>query len=220
LLPQLLPAVILAVFAVGAGGSLRGLSRPIAWWGLGLASIALQLLLGRVPVSATPWLGDFGHWVWAAAVASILLVLLRNWRLQTSRMHQIPWAVAALGVGLNLLVIVANAGYMPVSLTALEQTGQAPEIATRSSFRRDLPIDTRTRMPELADVYADPSWLPHPVVASIGDRFLGVGLAGWTFMSVYAARRKRSRSGRIEEPAVRSTIKFSSAAAVSGLLAK
>ena len=219
MLPQLLPAVILAVVAVAAGGSLAGLSRPIAWWGLGLVSIALQLLLERVPVSAAPWLGVYGHWVWAAAVASILLVLLRNWRLQTSRMHQIPWAVAALGVGLNLLVIVANGGYMPVSLTALEQTGQAAEIAGRSSFRRDLPVDTTTRLPELADVYADPSWLPHPVVASIGDRLLGVGLAGWAFVSVYATRRKRPRPGS-EGTDERSTIQFSSAAGESGLLAK
>src|SRR5258708_35016025 len=108
MLPQLLPAVISVLVALAAGGSLAGLSRPIAWWGLGLASIALQLLLQRVPVSAVPWLGDVGHWVWAAAVTSILLVLLRNWRLHYRRVHQIPWAVAALGVGLNLLVIVAN----------------------------------------------------------------------------------------------------------------
>ena len=215
MLPQLLPAVILAVVAVAAGGSLAGLSRPIAWWGLGLVSIALQLVLMRLPVSALPWPADFGHWVWAAAVASILLVLLRNWRLQTSRMHQIPWVVAALGVGLNLIVIAANGGYMPVSLTALEQTGQATEIADRSSFRRDLPIDSTTRLPELADVYADPVWMPHPVVASIGDRLLSVGLAGWAFVSVYATRRRRPRSGS-ERP----TIQFSSAGAGSGLLAK
>ncbi len=219
MLPQLLPAVILAVLALAAGGSLAGLARPISWWWLGLASIALQLLFQRVPVSVAPWLGDYGHWAWAAAVASILLVLLRNWRLQTRRMHQIPWAVAALGVGLNLLVIGANGGYMPVSVNALEQTGQAVEIAGRSSFRRDLPIDTSTRMPELADVYADPVWLPHAVVASIGDRLLGVGLAGWAFVSVYATRRKGLRS--VAEGAEEcSTIQFSSPAAESGLLAK
>jgi hypothetical protein len=219
MLPQLLPSVFLAVVAVAAGGSLAGLSRPIAWWGLGLASIALQLVLGRIPVSAMPWLGDFGHWVWAAAVASILLVLLRNWRLETRRVHQIPWAVAALGVGLNVLVIVANGGYMPVSLPALEETGQAAEIATRSSFRRELPIDASTRLPELADVYADPAWLPNPVVASIGDRLLGAGLAGWVFLSVYATRRKGLWAGR-NGAGERASIQLSSASAESGLLAK
>jgi len=219
MLPQLLPAVILALVALAAGGSLTGLSRPIAWWGLALGSIALQLVLGRLPVSAAPWLGDFGHWVWAAAVASILVVLLRNLRLQTSRMNQIPWAVAALGVGLNMLVIVTNGGYMPVSETALAQTGQAAEIAARSSLRRDVPIDGTTRLPELADVYADPVWLPHPVVASIGDRFLGLGLAGWAFMSVYAARRKRSPTGG-DGATERCIIQLSRAGAKSGLLPK
>ena|SRR5579859_3958563 len=216
MLPQILPAGILAVVAVAAGGSLRGLSRPIVWWGLGLVSVALQLVLVRVPLTAAPWLGDFGHWVWGGAVASILLVLLRNCRLQTSRMNRVPWAVAALGVGLNLLVIVVNGGFMPVSLTALAETGQMAEIAARSSFRRDIPIDAQTRMPELADVYADPAWLPHPVVASVGDRLLSAGLAGWVFASVYAARRKR-RGARADE---RSTIQFSSAGADRGLLAK
>jgi hypothetical protein len=182
-------------------------------------SIALQLLLTRVPLSAAPWLGDFGHWVWTAAVASILLVLLRNAWIQSGRMHQIPWAVAALGVGLNLLVIVANGGYMPVSLVALEQTGQAAEIAARSTFGRELPIDANTRFPELADVYADPAWLPHPVVSSIGDRLLGAGLAGWAFASIYATRRKGPRLG---SPGVaeRSAIQLSSAFAARGLLAK
>jgi len=219
MLPQLLPAAILAVVAVATGGSLAGLSRPIAWWGLGLVSIALQLLLARIPLSAAPWLGDFGHWVWTTAVASILLVLLRNAWVQRGRMHQIPWAVAALGVGLNLLVIGANGGYMPVSLAALEQTGQAAEIAARSTFGRELPIDANTRLPELADVYADPTWLPHPVVSSIGDRLLGAGLAMWAFASIYATRRKGPRpdsAGAGE----RSVIQLSSSGAASGLLAK
>jgi len=156
--------------------------------------------------------------MWAAGVASILLVLLRNLQLQTSRRDQIPWAVAAVGVGLNMLVIVANGGYMPVSVAALEQTGQAVEIAARSSLRRDVPVDSTTRLPELADVYADPVWLPHPVVASIGDRLLGLGLAGWAFMSVYATRRKRSptRVDALE----RSSSQLSRAGAESGLLPK
>lgn len=60
---------------------------------------------------------------------------------------------------------------------------------------------------------------PHPVVARIGDRFLGLGLARWAFVSVYAARRKGPRSAA-DNAAERSTIQFSSAAAESGLLAK
>ena len=53
-----------------------------------------------------------------------------------------------------------------------------------------------------------------PVVASIGDRLLSVGLAGWAFVSVYATRRKRPRSGS-EGVDERSTIQFSSAAVLT-----
>jgi hypothetical protein len=96
-------------------------------------------------------------------------------------------------VALNLLVIVANDGYMPVSLDALAQTGQLDDLAQRA-FRRDVPIDDNTRLAWLADVLPDPSWLPHPVVSSVGDRVLALGLAGWAFVSVWGARPHAARA--------------------------
>jgi hypothetical protein len=212
--PQLLPAVAATVLALMAGGSFAGLSRRIAWWPLGIASIAVQLLLTSIPLTEVPWLAAAGHWVWAIAVAAVLVVLVRNWRIETG-LRQLPWAVAGLGVGLNLLVIVSNGGYMPVSQSALDQTGQSAALAARTTFHREVILDEATRLPWLADIFADPTWAPpHPAVTSIGDRLLSLGLAGWAFLSVYAARSSKT------PPGDRSSIQRSRASAATGLLAK
>src|SRR4051794_12775911 len=127
MLPQLLPAVLGTVLGLAVGGSLAGLGRGIAWWQLGLASIAVQLLLARIPAAEQPWVATYGHWVWAAAVTAVLPVMLRNMCIRTC-WQRLPFGVAGLGVALNVLVIVANGGYMPVPQAALEQTGQAAEL--------------------------------------------------------------------------------------------
>jgi Family of unknown function (DUF5317) len=217
---QFLPAVVGALLGLALGGSLAGLGRSIMWWPVGLASIAVQLLLARIPVAEHPWLGDNGHWVWAAAVAAVLPVLLRNGQLQ-SGVRRLPWFVAALGVSFNVLVIFANGGFMPVSQAALDATGQTAELAARTTFRRDIPIVDSTRLPWLADILEDPSWLPHPLVGSVGDRLLGLGLAGWAFLAVSASRRGyAARSAPTLVTGRLSANHRSNTSAATGLLAK
>jgi hypothetical protein len=185
---QLVPAVCAAVLAWAVGGSLAGLARPITWWPLGLVAISVELLLGRLSIAQLPWLATWGHWVWVAVLGAVFLVLVRN----VARGAQgVPWALAAIGVGLNLTVILANGGYMPFSQDAVEQTGQTVELGTSSAYERGMPLDATTRLAWLADVYPDPVWMPYPKVASMGDQLLRLGLASWAFGSVYGARRNR-----------------------------
>jgi hypothetical protein len=182
----------MALVAYAAGGSLAGLARPIAWWPLGLVSILVQVALARSLGPDLAWTAPLAHWLWVAALAAVLAVLARNAQVGHGA-RRLAWAVATAGVALNLLVIVANGGYMPVSLDALAQTGQLDDLARRA-FRRDVPIDDNTRLAWLADVLPDPSWLPHPVVSSVGDRVLALGLAGWAFVSVWGARPHAARA--------------------------
>src|SRR5438067_7735785 len=102
MLDQLLPAVAAALLARAAGGSLAGLSRPILWWPLGLLAIGVELALVRLPGADAPWL----HWVWAAALGAAFITVLRNLRAE----RNLAWSLAALGIGLNVLVILANGG--------------------------------------------------------------------------------------------------------------
>jgi hypothetical protein len=220
MLSQLLPAVLGGLLGLVAGGSIAGLRRPIAWWQLGLASITSQVLLARIPVADQPWLAANGHWIWAAAIAAVLVVLVRNSRMEAGA-RRLPWLLAALGVGLNLAVILANGGYMPVPQAALEATGQSAELAARTGFRRDVALDDRTRLPWLADVLVDPSWLPHPLVASVGDRLLSLGLAGWAYLSISSPRRRyAARSAGTEVGPILCVSHSSSSAGSTGLLTK
>jgi Family of unknown function (DUF5317) len=189
MLDQLLPAVGAALLACAAGGSLTGLARPIRWWPLGLLAIGVELALVKLPGAGAPWL----HWVWAAALSATFLLVLRNLWAERG----LAWSLAALGIGLNLLVIFANGGYMPVSRAGLEQTGQPAELA-EGAFRREVLIDDSTRLPFLADIFVDPSWFPQPVVTSVGDHLLTAGLAVWAFTSVYRGRRSRSSDGALQ----------------------
>jgi hypothetical protein len=185
MLDQLVPAVIAAVAARIAGGSLAGLARPIRWWPLGLLAIGVEVGLVRAPGASAAWV----HWVWVAALVGAFAVVLRNLWAERG----LAWSLAAAGIGLNLLVILANGGYMPVTREGLEQTGQVEEVSD-GVFRRDVLIDETTRLGWLADIYADPEWMPHPVVTSVGDRLLTAGLAVWAFTAVYGARRARPRA--------------------------
>jgi hypothetical protein len=93
-------------------------------------------------------------------------------------------------VGLNLLVVFANAGYMPQSPEArLEVRGAPAQSVTESRLRNVLPMTDSTQLGVLGDVIPEPGWLPNANVISIGDLLLGTGLAVWAFN---VTRRRRA----------------------------
>ena len=191
----LVPVMIAALLALALGGSLRGLARPIAWWPLGVGAILAELALSRSPAAHQPLLLAWGHWAWTASLVCVLLVLARNARVMVGR-ERATWTVAAVGVALNLTAVVANGGYMPVAEQAAIDTGRATELATRDSYRRDVPVDERTRLPWLADVVPEPDWVPRASVLSIGDLLLIGGLAGWAFGVTLAGSRQAGLAPR------------------------
>src|ERR687885_546935 len=114
----IVPGALATAAAWLLGGSPRGLARPIAWWPLGLGALLAELALSMSPLAHHPWLLASGHWLWTASLASVLVVLARN-ALRTGRAERAAWTIAAGGVALNLAVVFANGGYMPVSHEAL-----------------------------------------------------------------------------------------------------
>lgn len=185
-----LPPIVAVLVALLVGGSLRGLSRAIRWWPFGVGAMLGELALSSSPWAHTTWLLTWGHWVWAASLVCVLAVLIRN-VVAARGPGQLAWLTAAMGVGLNILVVFANNGYMPVAAAALDATGQTTVMAARTSYRRDVPIDSTTRLSFLADVVAEPTWIPRASVLSIGDALLIVGLTSWAFLAT--APRGRTR---------------------------
>lgn len=168
---------------------------PIHWWPVAGLAILADLVLARIPTTSAPWLIDWGHWLWVGTLLAIAGVLLRNAAVRTG-WGRAPWLIAALGAGLNLLVVFANGGYMPVDTAALQASGVSSELAERPRYRRDVPVDANTRLAGLADVVLDPGWLPKGGVLSVGDLVLVVGLVGWVLESTIQETRTRARRVR------------------------
>ncbi|MFQ6057799.1 MAG: DUF5317 domain-containing protein [Anaerolineae bacterium] len=180
----LLVAVILALMiGLARGGSLRQVADlPLHWGWVALLAFALQVFLVYSPLETqgrllSPWAGIL--------VLSYLLLFAVVW----SNRSLSGVAIIGLGLALNLAVIVANGGFMPVTPEALKRAGQADlapslESGTLVSSTKDI-ILTReeTKLWILSDVFVLPTPLPVASTFSPGDVLIAVG----AFMLLQAA---------------------------------
>jgi len=186
------PTLVAAVLALAMSPQER--ARPhssVHWWPAAVGAFLCELVLFNPPIDSQTWAVHFGPWLWLTTRLVLLAVVLRNVRLG-SRVA-VPCLVAALGLSLNTLVIAANDGYMPQSVEAATLVWGADTVANRQQDARlhnTAPIAADTRLPWLADVIAQPDWLPRRNVISLGDILLSLGLAGWTFQQLASARRQ------------------------------
>ena len=114
----LLAPILISLGAVWLrAGSLAGLRQVrIYWWPVALVAIAAQLVLHNAPVNQQPWAVTFGPMLWTVSMVAILAVVLRN--ILQQGLAGVAFAAAAVGLGLNLIVVTANGGYMPQSTEA------------------------------------------------------------------------------------------------------
>jgi hypothetical protein len=169
--------------------STAGLQRTrVHWWPLAVGSIAVQLVLYNPPVDQQPWALLWGQWVWVASLLVLAAVCIRNGLLKVPA--RAAFFLAALGICLNIFVVVANGGFMPQSPEArlaargipLVDEGAAPRL------RNVVPAGPDTRFLWLGDVIPQPRWLPTANVVSVGDLVLSAALAWWAFLTLAAAR--------------------------------
>ena len=88
--------------------------------------------------------------------------------------------ILMIGLVLNLLVIAANGGWMPISpVTAGNLPGGSdPEqatLGTRFGQKDVLLLPEDTRLEFLSDRYLLPSWMHYATAFSLGDVFVAVG---------------------------------------------
>jgi hypothetical protein len=187
----LIPVVLASVVGALWVGSWAGLQRfRILWWPLALAPIAVLLILHNPPFNQQTWAIVWGPGIWIACLMAILVVLVRNGLSNDSA--RLAFRVAALGVGLNLFVVLANGGFMPQSPEARLAARGVPLIAEGAvpQLRTVAPTGPESRFAWLGDVVAQPSWLPMANVTSIGDLMLSTALALWAFQTIVAGRRR------------------------------
>lgn len=149
-----------------AGGRVRNLEHLVfRWWQLALAGLAVQLLLFADPIQSR--VGAEGPAVYVLSTLAVLVALLRNLRLPG-----LP--IIAVGAGLNLVVVVANGGYMPSSPDAwLELTGVAA--IPVAHYSNVVLIGADTLLPFLGDVFVFPRPLPLATAFSVGDALIALG---------------------------------------------
>ena len=149
---------------LGTRGSPARLSQLRFRWGVVvMLAMAAQLLLFSTPAGDS--LGRAAPLVYMATNVVVLAVVARN--------LPIPGLPLVLvGGAANLLAMVANGGYMPVTRAALEAMGRAPATGYSNSALLD-----HVQLAPLTDMFAMPLWLPVANVFSLGDVLIGAGVA-------------------------------------------
>lgn len=178
----LLVSVVVFALAAAAGADLRRLAavRLEASWLIPLA-LGLQLAL-FLPHVHVPVLGDH---VTAVHMASYVLLVL----FMAVNVRRPGFPLAALGLALNVIVIFANGGRMPVRLSAWKATGYSTKALRKHGvYDNNVLGGHGTHLSFLGDVFPLPSWVPFASAFSIGDVLLVLGV----FVFVYwTCRRER-----------------------------
>jgi hypothetical protein len=125
--------------------------------------MAVQLLLFSSPLGDA--LGDVAALAYVLSSIAVLVAVAANLAIPG-----LPFVLV--GGTLNLLAIVANGGYMPVSPSALAAMGRLPKEGYSNSVPRDVVV-----LGPLTDLFTMPSWVPMANVFSFGDILIGVGAA-------------------------------------------
>lgn len=151
--------------AVGflAHGRPAGLAQlHFQWPWVMLGGLLVQVLLFSDVISSR--IGAAGPPIYAASTAAVVLAVLAN-----RRITGMP--IVALGAACNFAAIMANGGFMPAALGALQARGQV----TSTVYSNSVVLPDPALAP-LTDIFALPAWLPFANVFSVGDVLIGVGV--------------------------------------------
>lgn len=171
------PSLIAVLAALALGGSMAHWAQArLRWSPLALLALGIQLPLYSAPFNTWPLVIAIGAGTGIATTALVLLVVLGNARGPL----RLAGGVAALGIVLNLTVMLANGGWMPRADVIAPRAIQRVADDT-AGVNNTTPMDADTRLPWLGDVIPQPAWLPMANLVSFGDLLLALGAAGCAF---------------------------------------
>jgi hypothetical protein len=156
---------VLAALGVGIllGGRASGLAElRLRAWPLFIAAIAIQVV--AFPFGVLPWRVDstVATVLWLASYGLLVVAAILN-----RRVAGVP--LVAVGMGANVVAIVANGGSTPVLPAAMRDAGA--DYVTRANST----ANAEPRLAWLVDRWAAPDWIPLANVFSVGDVVIAVG---------------------------------------------
>ncbi len=204
----LISAMVISVLIGQASGgriqSLAKLELRHAWLPVGL--FALQKLIVEIPLLNTGPPDRLAPFLLVASYGVLGMFLLVN--------RAIPGVkLVLIGSVLNLAVILANGGYMPVTREALERTGHADRIVVREEHAhvkgsKDIVLDRgETQLWPLSDIFRLPDPYPFATNFSMGDVAITSGVAVMvlrTMLKDSAVADRTARPSRRERRRVKS----------------
>lgn len=152
------------VIGLLSSGSLERLGRlDLRWAPLIAIGMIVQLALFSSPLGNV--LGSLAPVAYIASNGMVLAAVARN-----SAVPGLP--LVFVGGASNVLAILANGGYMPVSPAALAAMRWGAETGYSNSR-----LVADVQLWPLTDIFAMPTWIPTANVFSIGDVLIGIGVA-------------------------------------------
>lgn len=148
------------------GGSWKRLaSIDIACIWIALAALVVRVVLDWGPAWGWHWVQGAQFWLYGTVYALLVLFLLAN--------HRLPgfW-ILAIGALMNLAVIAANGGVMPVDPSGLG-ADLVHELTSGQAVAHAV-VSAQTKLKWLADVILVP--FPVPKKSSLGDLVMLAGL--------------------------------------------
>ena len=179
----LLGVVVGLVAAVVVWRSVSGLAQvDFRWPWLVACGMGAQLLLFSRAWDFVPYGETLWHSAYVMSMVAVGIFCAANWRVPG-----IP--LLGLGLLLNGVAILANAGAMPASMEALRMAGLAgtPEEVAAAVSSNSVVITVDTPLWFLGDIWCIPAGSPLSNVFSLGDMTLGVGGAWFVFMNAAPA---------------------------------
>ncbi|NLC02992.1 MAG: DUF5317 domain-containing protein [Tissierellia bacterium] len=133
--------------------------------------LALTILRKVNPIWAAPLLGDYFKYIHIFSYILIIYCILMNIKKPSMKFFLI-------GVLLNFLVIAANSGKMPVSITGFKGINSSTtiELPTREFDIKHTAVSPDTKLVYLSDIILISKPYPLPKILSIGDIFIMLGL--------------------------------------------
>lgn len=147
---------------------------PVNGWGTVMAAFLLQLPVFFLPQSRERIPDGVASGALILSMGLLLVVVVRN-------RQQLAFQLMGAGLLMNLVVILANGGFMPVSPATIATF--APDLSPdkwsvgeRFGPTKDIVLEPEnTRLIWLSDRFAVPDWYPQRVVFSLGDVILAAG---------------------------------------------